>query len=136
MAMRSTRTQCFGRLLRRRPRRLSKLGGLQVQAKQSSRNRQSFPCRCFASSAGGSDEVEKKSKEDTEAQMPAEIKRQIAILVGSQLMLNIGVSQVVPVLPLFAQQFGLGASGVGLLIALPSVAISYPPRRLFLSPRR
>lgn len=30
--------------------------------------------------------------------------------------------QVIPVLPLFAQQMGLGASGVGFLIALPSIS--------------
>lgn len=48
--------------------------------------------------------------------------RQVGTLVGSQIMLNLGVAQVVPVIPIFAQQMGLGASGVGMLIAAPSLA--------------
>ncbi|KAL1530485.1 hypothetical protein AB1Y20_001387 [Prymnesium parvum] len=48
--------------------------------------------------------------------------RHVATLVGSQIMLNLGVAQVVPVIPIFAQELGLGASGVGVLIAAPSLA--------------
>jgi len=59
---------------------------------------------------------------DSITSLPPHLIRQISLLVGSQLMLNIGVSQVVPVLPLFASEMGLGASGVGLLVALPSAA--------------
>jgi MFS family permease len=44
------------------------------------------------------------------------------VLVGSQIMLNVGVSQVVPVLPVFAAQMGLGATGIGLLISAPPLA--------------
>ena len=51
-----------------------------------------------------------------------ELLRTVGLLVGAQLMLNMGVSQVVPVIPIFAQQMGLGATGVGLLISAPSLA--------------
>ena len=44
------------------------------------------------------------------------------MLVGSQILLNVGVSQVVPVLPIFAAQMGLGATGIGLLISAPPLA--------------
>ena len=47
--------------------------------------------------------------------------RHVGILVGSQVMLNVGVSQVIPVLPVFAQEMGLGATELGLLISTPSL---------------
>lgn len=50
------------------------------------------------------------------------LRRNVSVLVGSQTLLNIGVSQVVPVLPIFAQEMGLGATGIGVLIAAPAVA--------------
>ena len=46
--------------------------------------------------------------------------RHVGVLVASQVMLNIGVSQVIPVLPIFAQEMGLGASELGLLISAPA----------------
>jgi len=52
------------------------------------------------------------------------VSQHIAILTGSQLMLNLGFSQMVPVIPLFAAQMGghLGATGIGLVISAPSLA--------------
>ena len=37
-------------------------------------------------------------------------------------MLNVGVSQVVPVLPVLASDMQLGATGIGMLIATPALA--------------
>ena len=37
-------------------------------------------------------------------------------------MLNLGVAQVVPVLPIMGQQMELGATGLGILISVPSAA--------------
>ena len=48
--------------------------------------------------------------------------RHVGVMVGAQVALNIGVSQVVPVLPIFAQELGLGATGIGLLLSAPSAA--------------
>lgn len=47
----------------------------------------------------------------------------VAILTGSQVVLNLGMGFMVPVLPLFAREMGghLGATGVGLIIAAPSI---------------
>ena len=47
----------------------------------------------------------------------------MAILTGSQVILNLGMGFMVPVLPLFAREMGghLGATGVGLIIAAPSI---------------
>ena len=50
------------------------------------------------------------------------LRRNVSILIGSQIMLNIGVSQVVPVLPILATEMGLGATGIGMLMAAPAVA--------------
>ena len=46
------------------------------------------------------------------------LRRNVSVLVGSQVMLNIGVSQVVPVLPT-SHGDGLGAAGIGTLMASP-----------------
>ena len=51
----------------------------------------------------------------------------VAILTGSQVILNLGMGFMVPVLPLFARDmaessgYHLGATGVGLIIAAPSI---------------
>ena len=50
------------------------------------------------------------------------LRRNVSVLVGSQVMLNIGVSQVVPVLPILATEMGLGAAGIGTLMASSSFA--------------
>ena len=51
------------------------------------------------------------------------IMKHVAILTGSQVMLNLGMGFMVPVMPLFAREMGghLGATGVGLIIAAPSI---------------
>ena len=50
--------------------------------------------------------------------------RHVGILTGSQLILNLGFSQIVPVMPMFAAEMGghLGATGVGLVLSAPSAA--------------
>ena len=61
------------------------------------------------------------------------LRRDVGILVGSQMMLNIGVAQVVPVFPLLATEMGLGAAGTGLLISAPAfarLAVNLPLGRL------
>ena len=50
------------------------------------------------------------------------LRRNVFTLVGSQIMLNIGVSQVVPVLPVLASEMDLGAAGMGSLMAASSAA--------------
>jgi len=56
--------------------------------------------------------------------MNKDLVKQLGILVTSQLMLNLGFSQMVPVMPMFAAQMGghLGATGVGLILSAPSAA--------------
>jgi len=53
--------------------------------------------------------------------------RDVAVLSGSQLMLNMGFSQMVPVLPLFVAQMGgsMNATGVGLVMSAPSLAMLF-----------
>ena len=50
------------------------------------------------------------------------LRRNVSILIGSQIMLNVGVSQVVPCLPVLATDMGLGATGIGMLMAAPAIA--------------
>ena len=47
-----------------------------------------------------------KTKAAKAAPMDRTLIRDVAILSGSQLMLNLGFSQMVPVIPLFAAQMG------------------------------
>ncbi|KAL1525022.1 hypothetical protein AB1Y20_019897 [Prymnesium parvum] len=54
--------------------------------------------------------------------LSAESKLQLAVLVGSGMLVQMAVGVIVPVLPLFASSVGLSASDVGLLVALPSMA--------------
>mmetsp|Transcript_10172 Transcript_10172/g.25003 ORF Transcript_10172/g.25003 Transcript_10172/m.25003 type:complete len:439 (+) Transcript_10172:188-1504(+) len=56
--------------------------------------------------------------------MDRALVKQVGILASSQLMLNLGFSQMVPVMPMFAAQMGgnLGATGVGLILSAPSAA--------------
>ncbi|KAG8456893.1 hypothetical protein KFE25_012683 [Diacronema lutheri] len=47
----------------------------------------------------------------------------VCVLVGAQLMLNLGISQVVPVLPYYATEAGgLSAAGLGVVLAMPSAS--------------
>ena len=46
----------------------------------------------------------------------------VAILSGSQFLSNISFGIIIPVLPQFAAELGLGASGIGLILSTPAVA--------------
>ena len=48
-------------------------------------------------------------------------KMQLSILLGSGLLVQMGIGMLIVVLPLFAQSRGLGSAGVGLLVALPQL---------------
>ena len=59
--------------------------------------------------------------------------KQVGILTGSQLITNLGFGCVIPVLPLFAVEMGLGPSGVGLILsttALSRLILNIPAGRL------
>ena len=49
-------------------------------------------------------------------------KVQLAVLLSTNFMIQMGVGMIIVVLPLFAQSIGLGAAGVGLMIALPQLS--------------
>lgn len=53
-----------------------------------------------------------------------ELVKRMSILTSSQLVLNLGFAQMVPVIPLFAAQMGghLGATGVGMVLSAPALA--------------
>ena len=54
--------------------------------------------------------------------MPKDTLRNVAILTGSQAINNCGWGSVIPVLPIFATEFGLGPSGVGLILTTTALA--------------
>ena len=61
------------------------------------------------------------------------LTKTVAILTGSQFINNLGFGCVIPVLPLFAADMGLGASGVGLILstsALSRVLLNIPMGRM------
>ena len=47
---------------------------------------------------------------------------QLAVLSTSQFVVNAGFGVIIPVLPIFSAELGLGASGVGVLLSAPSLA--------------
>jgi MFS family permease len=53
--------------------------------------------------------------------LDATSKMQLAILMGSGFLVQLALGMIIVVLPMFAQSIGLGATGVGLLVALPQV---------------
>ena len=53
--------------------------------------------------------------------LDAETKLQLAILLSTSFLVQMGVGMGIIVLPVFAQSLGLGQLGVGLLVALPQV---------------
>lgn len=65
-----------------------------------------------------------KASTDKASKMDWDLMKDVGILSGSQLFLNMGFSQIVPVMPLFAAQLGgsWGASGIGLIVSAPSMA--------------
>ena len=48
-------------------------------------------------------------------------KLQLAILLSTGFLVQMGVGAIIVILPAFAQSLGLGAMGVGLLVALPQI---------------
>lgn len=48
-------------------------------------------------------------------------KLQLAVLLGTNFLIQMGVGMIITVLPLFAQSIGFGAAGIGLIIALPQL---------------
>eukprot|EP00405_Crypthecodinium_cohnii_P044107 CAMPEP_0206585046 /NCGR_PEP_ID=MMETSP0325_2-20121206/36163_1 /ASSEMBLY_ACC=CAM_ASM_000347 /TAXON_ID=2866 /ORGANISM="Crypthecodinium cohnii, Strain Seligo" /LENGTH=723 /DNA_ID=CAMNT_0054092477 /DNA_START=186 /DNA_END=2353 /DNA_ORIENTATION=- len=72
-------------------------------------------------SAGTPDEGDGKGKPGWDRRLV----RDVGILSVSQLMLNMGFSQIVPVIPLFVAQMGgeMSSTGVGLVMAAPSAAM-------------
>ena len=86
-----------------------------------------------SSSGGGADGGQCKKKESATApsnsgyaaalrDLDPTTLRHIGVLTASQFVVNAGFAAVVPVLPLFAAQLGLGATGVGAILALPSAS--------------
>ena len=59
---------------------------------------------------------------DDSLQLSSEAKLQLSILLGSSFVIQAAVGMIIPVLPLFAQDVGLGSSGVGLIVAMPAAA--------------
>lgn len=60
-------------------------------------------------------------QKDDENGIPASTYKAVAVLTGSQFISNCGFGCVIPVLPLFAAEMGLGASGVGLILSTTAV---------------
>lgn len=74
------------------------------------------------------DKKDQKSDPDSSFfNMDSSLIRDLAFLSGSQLMMNMGFSQMVPVMPVFAAQIGggLGATGVGMVMSAPSFAMFF-----------
>lgn len=56
------------------------------------------------------------------SKIPEGTYKAVAILTGSQFISNCGFGCVIPVLPLFAAEMGLGPSGVGLILSTTAVS--------------
>ena len=85
--------------------------------------------------SGNKDEESSKSSSISSLLKDKQLVKQVSILTGSQLVLNLGFAQMVPVIPLFAAQMGghLGATGIGLVLSAPALAnflINIPAGRL------
>lgn len=57
----------------------------------------------------------------SELRLDAETKLQLAILLSTNLLVQMGIGMVIVALPIFATTLGLGTGGVGLIIALPQL---------------
>eukprot|EP00938_MAST-03A_sp_MAST-3A-sp1_P001878 g1878.t1 len=93
--------------------------------------RERFSIRLFSSVDGN----EKEKSSVSSLLKDKQLVKQVSILTGSQLVLNLGFAQMVPVIPLFAAQMGghLGATGIGLVLSAPALAnflINIPAGRL------
>ena len=97
--------------------------------------RKRFSRRLFSSVDGNEKEKSSDSSSVSELLKDKQLVKQVSILTGSQLVLNLGFAQMVPVIPLFAAQMGghLGATGIGLVLSAPALAnflINIPAGRL------
>ena len=52
--------------------------------------------------------------------LPKTLVRDVGILTGSQFIITAGFGIIIPVLPMLSNMFGLGATGIGALVAAPS----------------
>ncbi|GAB5369346.1 hypothetical protein AAMO2058_001396900 [Amorphochlora amoebiformis] len=96
----------------------------------------------FSGESKGGGREEKKAEKGASSRFKAvfgdmdpDIVKQVAILSSAQIMLNLGFSQMVPVMPMFAAKMGghLGATGVGIILSAPSVAtllLNFPLGRM------
>lgn len=92
----------------------------------------------MVTSKDDSDDPEKQHPDKSKSlwrSMDRSLVKQLSILTGSQLVLNLGFAQMVPVMPMFAAQMGghLGATGIGLILSAPSAAtllLNVPAGRL------
>ena len=69
--------------------------------------------------------------ESEQPPMDRATQKTLGILFGSQFIAGLGFSQIVPVMPMFAAELGLGATGVGIIIRsltfpLPFLDVSLP----------
>ena len=55
-------------------------------------------------------------------QLRLRLGKAIAILTGSQFLSNVSFAMLVPVMPQFAAEIGLGPSGIGAMLSAPAVA--------------
>ena len=75
---------------------------------------------CAERAASESDDELAKS-EAASVVLDRTTKMQLGILLFSNFIVQLGVGMIIVILPLFADSIGLGAAGVGLLIALPQL---------------
>jgi DHA1 family multidrug resistance protein-like MFS transporter len=49
-------------------------------------------------------------------------RTQLSVLLGCGMVAQMGIGMIVPLLPAYCERIGLAAGGVGIIVALPSVA--------------
>lgn len=57
-----------------------------------------------------------------QGEIDPETKKQATVLIVSQLFSNLGFAVIIPILPVFTAELGLGASGVGVMLSAPALA--------------
>lgn len=75
-----------------------------------------------ASSDSGIEKADDDGEVDERTGLPRGITRPVAIMTGAMFFNNLGFGCVVPVLPLFADGMGLGATGVGTILSTSALA--------------
>ena len=110
--------------------------GAQVEAEDQSSHTNSG---VSAGGDGGAPTPPDPTGEDEEEEapgrfgLPGNMARSVSILTASQFVVTAGFGMIIPVLPMFSEQLGLGASGVGAIIAAPSamrVVLNMPMGRM------